>query len=405
MKRSTIFTVILLAVIAVCIGQPRKRVLPLQKIQLSEPVLTGQVSVERALASRRDSDRFTREQLSFTQLSQLAWAGQGIVDRQNFLRTAPSAQQAYPITLYFVTQQGTFIYDPEENSLQQTIRDDLRDRLAATVVNQQAVAEAGCDIIIAGSAKKVGPQYANQAKKNMILEAGHVAQNILLQAVSMELAAAVVWDFEARTVQNLAKFPKNLEAIHIISLGYPQKESESEKQARSKAGQKRAVLIIASNKFRDKELFDTQRQLEFANIETEIASSRTGIIEGILKGTADATVLLDDLIVDDYDAVIFIGGSGAREYFNDAAAWDIAREAFDKNKIIAAISTTPTILANAGLLNGVRVTSFGSERRRLVEAGANWIESRVERDGQIITAAMTEDADRFGRAIADALRD
>ncbi len=402
MKRSIIFTVIFLAVIGVCVGQPRKRVLQRQKIQLPEPILTGPISVERALVSRRDSDGFTREQLSFTQLSQLAWAGQGIVDRQSLLRTAPSAQQAYPITLYFVTQQGTFVYNPEENSFQQTILDDLRDRLAATTVNQQAVAEASCNIIIAGSVRNVGPQRANQAKKNMLLEAGHIAQNILLQAVSMELAAGIVWDFEARRVQKLAKFPRTLEALHMISLGYPQKEGE--KQARSTVGQKRVVLIIASRKFRDKELFNTQRQLEFANIETVIASSRTGIIRGILKGEAIATVFIDDIIVDDYDAVIFIGGSGAREYFNDAVALDIAREAFDKNKIIAAISTTPTILANAGLLNGVRVTSFGSERRRLQNAGAIWIESFVERDGLIITAAATKDAKQFGQAIANALR-
>jgi len=108
-------------------------------------------------------------------------------------------------------------------------------------------------------------------------------------------------------------------------------------------------------------------------------------------------------VVDDFDAIIFIGGVGAREYFNNGVAFDIAREAADKGKILAAICIAPSVLANAGVLNGVRVTSFPSERPRLQRAGAIYTGAAVERDGPIITGIGPEAARLFGEAVADAI--
>ncbi|MHC4062693.1 MAG: DJ-1/PfpI family protein, partial [Planctomycetota bacterium] len=72
-------------------------------------------------------------------------------------------------------------------------------------------------------------------------------------------------------------------------------------------------------------------------------------------------------------------------------------------KVLAAICIAPVVLANAGLLNGVRATSFLSERETLQVAGAEFTGAPVERDGLIITASDPSAANLFGRAIADAL--
>jgi len=138
-------------------------------------------------------------------------------------------------------------------------------------------------------------------------------------------------------------------------------------------------------------------------VQTVIASSRTGLVRGMLGGGAEARILVNDIVVDDYDAIIFVGGPGASEYFNSPVALNIAREAANKQKILAAICIAPTVLANAGVLKGVTATSFLSERVRLIRAGARYTGAPVERDGLIITASGPMAAIQFGRAIAEAL--
>ena len=163
------------------------------------------------------------------------------------------------------------------------------------------------------------------------------------------------------------------------------------------------MLIISKENFRDEELFETKRVLEAAGVRTAIASTRMGVVRGQLGGMAEARTRLNELRVDDYDAIVFVGGLGAGEYFQNPIALKIARDAAAKSKVLAAISIAPTILANAGVLRGVKTTSFLSERPVLERAGATYTGVPVERDRLIITAVGPMAASQFGRAIVDAL--
>ncbi|MDH4241998.1 MAG: nitroreductase family protein, partial [Phycisphaerae bacterium] len=165
MKRFIIPAIILVGFAALCPGQRRSRVSPLKIIQLSEPSLKGSVSFEEALARRRSVRQFTDQQLKPAQIGQLAWAGQGITEPARGLRTAPSAGETYPIKLYFATQEGLFVYNPEEHSLEQTSNLDVRGRLAAT--------NAPCNVLIAGSERELAVKFRGEANKYMLLEAGH----------------------------------------------------------------------------------------------------------------------------------------------------------------------------------------------------------------------------------------
>jgi protease I len=407
MKRLTILTIILAGFAIVCLGQYRSRISsrkPVLKIvQLAEPRLTGPVSFEQALAKRRSVRQFTNQSLKFAQIGQLAWAGQGITEPQKGLRTAPSAGAIYPIELYFATPEGLFVYRPDQHSLEETLNQDVRGRLGA-------VANAPCDIIVAGSVRKLAAKFRKEAKKYMLLEAGHIAQNIQLQAVCLGLGSVTVGGFDIRSVSKVCKLPKNLEPLYIICVGYPAGQAvpaggEEEKEARKtelpKA--KRAVLITARQDFRDEELLETRRVLNAAGVEAVIASTKIGPIRGMLGNIAEATILVNQVRVDDYDAIIFVGGLGAAEYFDNLVALNIAREAAHKRKVLAAICIAPTILANAGVLNGVRATSFLSERERLQQAGAIYTGVPVERAGLIITGSGPMAAVLFGQAVAEAL--
>jgi len=379
-------------------------------IQLSEPKLTGPVSLEEALARRRSVRSFTGEALDFVQIGQLAWAGQGITDKKTGFRTAPSAGAIYPIELYFATHDGLFVYHPDTHSLEEVFSRDVLGELAGAALRQTAVADAPCDIIVAGSQRKLAAKYGSKARRYMLLEAGHIAQNIQLQAVSLGLGSVTVGAFEVRRVNNICKLPTALESLYIICVGSPAGRAGIETAAEgtkiwapANASTKTAVLIIASGKFRDEELFETKRQLERAGIKTIVASSRTGAIKGMLGGRAEAAIAVSRLRVDDYDAIIFIGGTGAVEYFDSPVALSIANQAVYKKKVLAAICIAPSILANAGVLYGVKVTSFPSEQTRLENAGARYTGAAVERDGLIITASGPTAASEFGKAIADTI--
>ncbi|MHC4602622.1 MAG: SagB/ThcOx family dehydrogenase, partial [Planctomycetota bacterium] len=218
MRRLTILAIIIAGFAVVCFGRYRPRVSSrkpvLKIIQLTEPKLTGPVSFEEALAKRRSVRQFTNQPLKFTQIGQLAWAGQGITEPQKGLRTAPSAGAIYPIELYFATPDGLFIYRPQQHSLEETFNQDVRGKLGA-------VTNAPCDIIVAGSVRKLTAKFRKDAKRYMLLEAGHVAQNIQLQAVCLGLGSVTVGGFDIRSVSRVCKLPKNLEPLYVICVGYP----------------------------------------------------------------------------------------------------------------------------------------------------------------------------------------
>jgi len=166
---------------------------------------------------------------------------------------------------------------------------------------------------------------------------------------------------------------------------------------------KKVVMIIARHKFRDEELFETRKVLESAGASVTVACSSLHPAVGMLGGTAKADILVTQVNVPDYDAIVFVGGGGASEYLNDPTAQNIARQAAQQGKILAAICIAPSTLANAGVLRGKRATCFSSAARNLKAKGATYTGAPVERDGNIITGSGPRAATQFGETIVAAL--
>ncbi len=165
------------------------------------------------------------------------------------------------------------------------------------------------------------------------------------------------------------------------------------------AGEK-VLMIIAPENFRDEELLHTREELERAGAKVTLASTKTGAVKGLLGATVTPDIKLDQINVDDYDAIVFVGGPGASVYFNDKRALSIASDAFGKGKKTCAICIAPTILANAGVLKGKRVTVWDGEYVRKIESkGATYTGKPVEVDGNVITANGPAAAREFGRTV------
>jgi protease I len=169
----------------------------------------------------------------------------------------------------------------------------------------------------------------------------------------------------------------------------------------------KVVMIIPPIDFRDEELFVPKELFEdngiFVHVASTVDTQRTCI--GMLKGTIVPDLKIADIRVENYDAFVYIGGDGATFLWYDTFATKIAADAIGLNKIVAAISNAPVILANANILLYKRVTVHKNEEGKMLVKGAYCTGARVEFDGNIITANGPESAEQFARSIIKGLKE
>ncbi len=182
---------------------------------------------------------------------------------------------------------------------------------------------------------------------------------------------------------------------------YPYPVFGGEKMAKLK--EKKALMIIAERNFRDEELLKPQKILENGGVKVTVTSTSLQNARGMLGATVKPDILLSSVKVEDYDVIIFVGGSGASQYWNNPLAHSIAQEALQKGKILCAICIAPVTLANAGILSGKKATVFSSEISKLEAKGAIYTGKPVQVDGKIITGEGPQAAEEFGEAIVKAL--
>jgi len=166
----------------------------------------------------------------------------------------------------------------------------------------------------------------------------------------------------------------------------------------------RVLMVVAPQNFRDEEYQKPRQVLEKAGFKIEVASKEVSEAEGMFGTKAKIDKDITQVNVDDYQGVVFVGGTGAAVYFEDQTALALVKTAFEKGKVVGAICIAPSILANAGILQGKRATAFSSEQGNLSAKGAYYTGESVTVDGKIVTANGPGAAEEFGRRIADKLK-
>lgn len=165
---------------------------------------------------------------------------------------------------------------------------------------------------------------------------------------------------------------------------------------------KKILVVLAPKDFRDEEYFEPKRILEGYGAKITTASKGTEAVSMVEKKKVRVDILLNEATTD-YDAIVFIGGSGSEVYFDDETALDLVKSAYEQGKVIAAICIAPSVLANAGILKGKKATVSPSEENNLKEKGAIYTGKPVTQDGKIITARGPSASKEFGETIAKAL--
>jgi SagB-type dehydrogenase family enzyme len=140
--------------------------------------------------------------LSLTALSTLLWSGCAFTrEGEHPLRAAPSAGGLYPLELYVVAldvatlERGLYHVDPFHQSLEQLDRSIDRDTVAGLLSDPHAAEHCACLVIVCSVMFRTRFKYGLRGYRFALIEAGHVAQNVLLMAAALDVAALPVGGF------------------------------------------------------------------------------------------------------------------------------------------------------------------------------------------------------------------
>lgn len=187
---------------------------------LPPPATSSDVPLEEAIGTRRSIRDLDTRPLSDAQVGQLLWATQGITDPAG-LRAAPSAGATYPLEVYVVTAQGVARYEPERHSLVDHLDEDRRAAVAAATRGQAWVEDAPLLVVLAGVPARTAQRYGDRADRYVLLEAGHAAQNLLLQATAIGLAGTPVGAFDDAELTRAVELAEDEVPLYLVPIGHP----------------------------------------------------------------------------------------------------------------------------------------------------------------------------------------
>ncbi|ODS43058.1 MAG: hypothetical protein MSIBF_00790 [Candidatus Altiarchaeales archaeon IMC4] len=162
-------------------------------------------------------------------------------------------------------------------------------------------------------------------------------------------------------------------------------------------------MVIAPKNFRDEELITPKEVFESAGFNVMIAGVSKTKAVGAGSTAVIPDVAIKDAKAEDYDAVVFIGGPGAKEHLWDNKDAHALAKGGAKAKALGSICLAGVVLARSGVLKGREATVFESEEtiKEFESAGAEYVKKPVVVSGNIITANGPEAAKAFGAKIVD----
>jgi len=169
--------------------------------------------------------------------------------------------------------------------------------------------------------------------------------------------------------------------------------------------QGRKVAVLVEDLYENLELWYPVLRLREEGADVVIVGPKAGETYKSKEGyPAKADKAAEEVSADEFDAVIVPGGYAPDRMRRHPAMVKLVREAFEKGKIVAAICHGGWMLAEADIVRGRTVTSFFAIKTDLINAGANWVDKEVVRDGNIITARVPSDLPAFMRTVIEALK-
>ncbi len=191
-------------------------------IKLPEPRRDSNFSLEKAINERRSVRTYKDSPLTLKEVAQLLWAAQGKVASGK--RATPSAGATYPMEIYLIAgeveglEPGLYKYVYDEHSLQLVKVGDLRRVVSERALRQDMILKAPVTIVISAVFERTRARYGARAERYVYMEAGHIGQNIYLQATALGLGTVAVGAFIDEEVKRVLGIKE--EPLYLFPVGW-----------------------------------------------------------------------------------------------------------------------------------------------------------------------------------------
>lgn len=232
--KTTLTAVLVMALILVGLGgfiflrfkqtESKQVEAPGAEIKLPAPVFESETAVEAALRERRSIRTYAGTPLTLAELAQLLWAAQGVTHPDGY-RTAPSAGGLYPLETYAVAGNvkglaaGIYRYRPHTHTLVKVGEGDKRGALSQAALDQEAVAEGAAVMVLTAVYERTTGKYGERGVQYVHMEVGSAAQNVYLQAVSLDLGTVFIGAFHDDEVQAILDLPDEERPLCLMPIG------------------------------------------------------------------------------------------------------------------------------------------------------------------------------------------
>ncbi|MFO8065894.1 MAG: SagB/ThcOx family dehydrogenase [Spirochaetia bacterium] len=220
-KRTTVIAALAVFALAACSAGA-------QEIALPEPVTHGDTSIESAIERRRSVRSFAAEALTLSQVGQLLWAASGstVDGTSGPTRAAASAGGLYPVESYVVAENvaeleaGVYRYLWSEHALQRIRTGSVSAQLERGALSQPAVGAAPAVVVLAADYSVTAERYGERGVERYVhMDAGHAAQNVILQAEALALGSVPIGAFDDAAVAQTLDI--ETEPLYVIPVGEP----------------------------------------------------------------------------------------------------------------------------------------------------------------------------------------
>jgi SagB-type dehydrogenase family enzyme len=205
-----------------------KRYPDAEKIKLPTDWTLKEARITPLLQKRRSLRKYESESVTMEELAFMLWASQGITAKSGHysFRTAPSAGALYPIETYFSANSvedlppGLYHFDVENFSLDRLSTTDSAEVVANACLNQKFMAQAAVSFLWSAVIRRTMSKYGNRGMRYILLDAGHVCQNLVIAAEATGNGACPIAAFYDDEVNELLGLdPEEETVLYVAAVG------------------------------------------------------------------------------------------------------------------------------------------------------------------------------------------
>ena len=192
------------------------------------PAASG-ASLEEVIARRRSVREYADRPVTLAELSRLLHYSAGITDRRDptlAFRAVPSSGALFPIEVYPIVfdvegvPPGAYHYDVRRHRLELVRAGDFRRVVFEAAVSQEMILRTGLVLVLTGLYERVRWKYTDRSYRYLMLEAGHLGQNVYLAATAIGLGPCGIGAFFDDDLSRLLGLDGRDEAVaYLLSVG------------------------------------------------------------------------------------------------------------------------------------------------------------------------------------------